>query len=120
MHGKPKSLPHVCSHLVFRCYSFILSPARRLQECLHEHGGGKVGQVWYDGDVPLFLVNFHTRMALRKLVAGKSELEKKLMTKLRSKSQLQIYRTNWYTAQRRLFLHDVCVSVYSSMVSWKQ
>ena len=45
-------------------------------------------------------------MMERKLVAGKSELEKKLMTKLRSKSQLQIYSTNWY---RRLFLHDVCV-----------
>ena len=108
MQGKPKSLPHVCSHLVLCCYNFIL---RRLQECLREHGGGKVGQVWYDGDVPLFLENFHTRTALRKLVAGKSELENKLMTKLRSKSQFQIHRTNWYTAQRILFLHDVCVSI---------
>ena len=110
MQGKPKSLPpHVYSHLVFPRYNFIISPARRLQECLHEHGGGKVGQIWYDGDVPLFLVNFHTRMSLRKLVAGKSELEKKLITKLRSKSQLQIYRRKWHTAQRRLISMFVCM-----------
>ena len=44
-----------------------------------------MGHIWFDGDVPLFHVNFHTRMALMKLVAGKSEVEKKLMTKLRSK-----------------------------------
>ena len=55
---------------------------RKLQECLHEHGGGEVGQIWFDGDVPLFLVNFHTKIALREFLAGKSEMEKKLMTKL--------------------------------------
>ena len=55
---------------------------RTLQECLREHGGGKVGQTWFDGDVPLFLVSFQTRMALKKLLTEKSILEEKLMNKL--------------------------------------
>ena len=65
----------------------FLLPNRKLQECLYEHGGGKVGEVWFDGDIPLFHVKFHTRMALRKLLDGQSEVEKTLMAKLRSKSQ---------------------------------
>ena len=56
-----------------------------MQECLREHGGGEVGQIWFDGGVSLFLVNFHTKLALRKLLAGQSEVEKKLMTKLQSR-----------------------------------
>ena len=65
----------------------MLNVDRKLQECLHEHGGGEVGQIWFDGDVPLFLVNFHTKLSLRKLLAGQSELEKKLITKLQSRLQ---------------------------------
>lgn len=55
---------------------------RKLQECLQEHGGGEVDEVWFDGGVPLFHVKFHTRLALRKLLAGQSEMEKELITKL--------------------------------------
>ena len=66
-------LPHV-----------TLNPNRKLQECLREHGGGEVGQIWFDGAVLLFLVNFHTKLALSKLLAGQSEVEKKLMTELQS------------------------------------
>ena len=57
---------------------------RKLEECLDELGG-TVGEVWFDGDVPLFHVKFHTRKALTKLLAGKSEMEKKLKIKLQSK-----------------------------------
>ena len=60
---------------------------RTLQECLREHGGGEVADVWFDGDVPVFHVKFHTKLALRKLLAGQSEVEKKLMTKLQSRLQ---------------------------------
>ena len=55
---------------------------RKLQECLQEHGGGEIAQVWFDGNVPLFHVNLHTQMALKKLLASQSDVEKKLMTKL--------------------------------------
>ena len=34
------------------------------------------------------VVKFHTRMALRKLLAGQSQMEKKLMTKLQGRLQL--------------------------------
>ena len=63
----------------------MLYTGRKLQECLHEHGGGEVGHIWLDGDVPVFHVNFHTKLALSKLLAGQSEVEKKLMTKLQSR-----------------------------------
>ena len=82
---KSNALPYVCCRPAtniptLKCFNVD----RKLQECLHEHGGGEVGQIWFDGDVPLFLVNFHTKLALRKLLAGQSVVEKKLMTKLQS------------------------------------
>ena len=35
----------------------------------------------------MFHVNFHTKLALSKLLAGQSEVEKKLVTKLQSRLQ---------------------------------
>ena len=76
------------------CYSSSCrKPYRKLQECLREHGGGEVGQIWFDGGDPLFLVNFHTKLALRKLLAGQSEVEKTLMTELQSRLQPMIEAT---------------------------
>ena len=46
-----------------------------------------MGNVWFDGNVPVFHVKFHTKVALSKLLAGQSEVEKKLMTKLQSRLQ---------------------------------
>ena len=36
----------------------------------------------------MFHVNFYTKLALKRLLAGKSEVEKKLMTKLQSRLQI--------------------------------
>ena len=55
---------------------------RLLQECLHEHGGGEVGQIWFDEGVLVFHVNFHTKLVLRKLLSGQCEVEKKIMSRL--------------------------------------
>ena len=61
---------HSCtlaSTLVFRSFAtansyiaIFMLLIRKLEECLDELGG-KVGEVWFDGDVPLFHVKFHTR-----------------------------------------------------------
>ena len=75
----------VCTLVLHSC--LMLNDHRKLQECLYEHGGGEVGEIWFDGDVPVFHVKFHTKLALRKLLAGQSEVEKKLMTKLQSRFQ---------------------------------
>ena len=79
MQRKSNALPLAC------CRPAALNVDRKLQECLHEHGGGEVGEVWFDGNVPVFHVKFHTKLALRKLLAGQCEVEKKLMTKLQSR-----------------------------------
>lgn len=73
---------------------------RKLQEFL-ENRDGRVGDVWFDGDVPLFHLKFRTRVALKKFLAGQSEMEKKLMTEImheimQSKNIIlpQLYRYN--------------------------
>ena len=76
-----------CNDTFVHIKPIFLLPNRQLQECLYEHGGAKIGEVWFDGDVPLFHMKFHTRMALRRLLARQSEVEQTLMTKLWSKSQ---------------------------------
>ena len=84
-------------------YSFYIL-IRKLEECLDELGGKvNVGEVWFDGDVPLFHVKFHTRKALTNLLAGKSEMEEKLKNKLQSKLQsyygtAYMSTTSWHTA----------------------
>ena len=43
---------------------------------------GEVRGVWYGGDVPLFQLNFRTKMGLKKMLENQSDLRKELMRKI--------------------------------------
>ena len=61
-----------------------LCTCRSVQECVQRHGGGEVKGVWYGGDVPIFQLNFWTKMGLKKLLENQCDLRKELMKKIAS------------------------------------
>ena len=74
-------------YLIITAYLYT---CRSVQECVQRYGGGEVRGVWYGRDVPLFQLNFWTKMGLKKLLENQSDLRKELMRKISSMLKLYI------------------------------
>ena len=95
---------------VISCSSdaLILHICRSVQECVQRHGGGEVGRVWYGEDVPLFQLNFRTKMALRKLLENQTELAKEIKMKISGMSTHSLTFVIYFLTPIAVFLFFCC------------
>ena len=55
-----------------------------------------MSSVWYGGDIPLFQLNFWTKMGLKKLLENQSDLRKEIVKKITSMLTSLFMRFNKY------------------------